>query len=161
MTAIDREHLRILAICHYILGALCFVFGAIPIIYIVIGIAIVTGAVPPQPQGPRGNAPPPPELIGWVFIGSAAVAMLFCWSLAVALVVAGRNLSRQKSWVFCLIVAGGACLYMPLGTILGVFTFIVLMRPSVKAAFGGSHGAASRDGAADEDRSEFDTYHTE
>ena len=29
-----------------------------------------------------------------------------------------------------------AALSMPFGTVLGVFTIIVLMRPSVKAAFG-------------------------
>jgi len=39
--------------------------------------------------------------------------------------------------MFCLIVAGIICIFMPLGTILGVFTIIVLVRPSVKAMFEG------------------------
>jgi len=33
-------------------------------------------------------------------------------------------------------VAGAACLMMPFGTVLGVFTIIVLMRESVKEMFG-------------------------
>jgi hypothetical protein len=32
-------------------------------------------------------------------------------------------------------MAAIACLFMPLGTILGVFTIIVLIRPNVKALF--------------------------
>jgi hypothetical protein len=39
--------------------------------------------------------------------------------------------------MFCLAMAGiEAALCMPLGTVLGIFTIIVLMRPSVKQAFG-------------------------
>ena len=39
-------------------------------------------------------------------------------------------------------VAGLNCLHMPLGTLLGVFTFIVLARPSVQALFEQRSGAA-------------------
>ena len=54
MTRSDRDHLRTLSICHYVLGGLCFVIGCFPMIHLVIGIAIVTGAFPMQPQG-NGN----------------------------------------------------------------------------------------------------------
>jgi hypothetical protein len=37
--------------------------------------------------------------------------------------------------VFCLVVAGVSCLFMPFGTILGVLSLIVLNRPSVKLLF--------------------------
>jgi hypothetical protein len=33
-------------------------------------------------------------------------------------------------------VACVSCVFMPIGTILGVFTILVLSRPSVKSAFG-------------------------
>jgi hypothetical protein len=32
-------------------------------------------------------------------------------------------------------MAGVACLFMPFGTVLGIFTIIVLVRPQVKALF--------------------------
>ena len=37
---------------------------------------------------------------------------------------------------FCVVVAAISCCFTPLGTVLGVFTLIVLFRPSVKALFG-------------------------
>ena len=37
--------------------------------------------------------------------------------------------------MYCLVMAGIECLFMPFGTVLGVFTIIVLMRESVKEMF--------------------------
>jgi hypothetical protein len=39
--------------------------------------------------------------------------------------------------MFCLVMASITCMFMPFGTVLGVFTLIVLMRPSVKPLFEG------------------------
>jgi hypothetical protein len=38
--------------------------------------------------------------------------------------------------MFCLVMGGVECLFMPFGTVLGVFTIIVLMREPVKQLFG-------------------------
>jgi hypothetical protein len=48
LTRTDRDHLRTLAICHYALGGLCFLFGCFPMIHLAIGIAIVTEVIPMQ-----------------------------------------------------------------------------------------------------------------
>jgi hypothetical protein len=131
MTRSDREHLRILAICHYVLGGLCFLVGCFPMIHLAVGVAIVTGAMP----GPPAGAPFPAEFFGWLFIGIASAVIAFYWGLGLALIQAGTCL-RQTRWrTFCIVVAGFACLFQPLGTILGVFTIIVLVRPSVREAF--------------------------
>ena len=55
---------------------------------------------------------------------------------AVLMIMTGLNLQRRKGHTFCQVVAGLTCLSIPLGTILGVFTFIVLNRPEVKVMFG-------------------------
>jgi hypothetical protein len=132
--------------------------GAFPVIYLVIGIVLVTEApnmVPPN--GGQANGPPP-EFIGWLFIGFATFAIVFSWLLAGALIVSGRHLSQRRGRTFCLITAGFCCLGGVLGIVLGVFTFIVLMRPSVRDAFEPS-SADERDerGARDE----HDTYHSD
>jgi hypothetical protein len=49
--------------------------------------------------------------------------------------VAGRSLAARKRYTFCIIVAAISCTFFPLGTALGVFTILVLSRPSVKALF--------------------------
>jgi hypothetical protein len=62
--------------------------------------------------------------------------VLFGWTLVVCVVIAGVSLSHRKRYTFCLVVAGlEAVLCMPFGTILGVFTIIVLLRPGVKTLF--------------------------
>jgi hypothetical protein len=52
------------------------------------------------------------------------------------MIIAGRLLQRQRGYNFCVFVAAVSCIQMPLGTVLGVFTLIVLLRPSVKELFG-------------------------
>ena len=47
----------------------------------------------------------------------------------------GYSLSMRKNYVFCFVIACLTCLKMPLGTILGVFTILVLNRPTVKEMF--------------------------
>ena len=58
------------------------------------------------------------------------------WSFAVVLLFAARYLQEHRRYMFCLIVAGLECVFMPFGTVLGVFTIIVLLRPSVRQLFG-------------------------
>ena len=86
------------------------------------------------------KGPPPPAFIGWLFaiIGGTIIAV--GWIFAGFIATAGRFLAKRRHYLFCLIVAGVECLVMPYGTVLGVFTLMVLMRPSVNALF-----AANRD----------------
>ena len=65
----------------------------------------------------------------------AACCILSGWALAVCVIFAGRYLSRRIHHTFCLIMAGLECMFMPLGTVLGVLTIIVLVKPSVKELF--------------------------
>ena len=39
-------------------------------------------------------------------------------------------------YTFCFVMAALACAFFPFGTILGIFTIVVLVRPGVKEMFG-------------------------
>jgi len=54
---------------------------------------------------------------------------------ALFLTFAGRSLSRRKHYWFAFVVGCIECIFVPFGTILGVFTIIVLSRESVKTLF--------------------------
>jgi hypothetical protein len=56
--------------------------------------------------------------------------------IGVLMIYTGRCLRQHKHYIFCLVMAALMCTNAPLGTILGVFTFIVLLRPEVQAKFG-------------------------
>jgi hypothetical protein len=126
----DLEHLRLLSIFHYVVGGLAALFACFPCIHLTIGIALVSGAMPAGP-GQEG----PPAMVGWFFIAIATAMILVGWSVAIAILVAGKFLSQKSHYMYCLVVAAIECLFMPFGTVLGVFTIIVLIRPSVKPLF--------------------------
>lgn len=137
---VDLGHLKTLAIFHYVWGGLTMLLSCFAIIYIVLGLAALNDpsifAPPPRPGFPAANQqPPPPEFIGYFFIGCGSAVLLLGWVEGILTILSGRGIARQRGRVFSLVMAGINCLSVPLGTTLGVFTFIVLMRPSVQALY--------------------------
>lgn len=128
----DQEHLRILTICNYVFAGLAAFFGCIPILHLTIGILALTGHLPVNKASDF-----PQMLFGLLFTIIGGFLVLSGWTLAICSVLAGRFLARRKHCVFCMIVAGVQCMWVPIGTALGVFTLIVLLRPQVKAMFKG------------------------
>ena len=127
---LDAEHLRLLSIFHYVKGGISAFFACIPIIHLVIGLVMV---VAPHAFGHGRDQPP--AFLGWLFIIIALFVMVLGWTFAALTVMAGRCIARRRHYTFCLIVACLECLSIPLGTVLGVFTILVLNRASVKALF--------------------------
>jgi hypothetical protein len=126
----DQEHLRLLSLFHYICAGILAFLACFPVIHLVLGLVL---ALHPNAFGPGKDQPP--AVIGWVLVAFAGSIILFGWTLAAVLALAGRCLARRKSYNFCMIAAAVGCLFMPFGTVLGVFTIIVLARPSVKELF--------------------------
>lgn len=126
----DQEHLRLLAIFHFVCAGLVALCACIPIIHLALGVMMLFA---PEIFGPGRDQPP--RVIGLLFVLIAGLFIVLGWMLAGLLAWAGRCLLRHKAYTFCLVMAAIACLFMPFGTILGVFTIIVLIRPTVKALF--------------------------
>jgi hypothetical protein len=131
----DEEHLRLLSIFHYIVGAIAALFALFPIIHLIMGIAMILGCF----KDNSGEGPP--VFMGYMFVIMSLAFMFAGWAFAILLIIAGRFLSKRKHYMFCLIVAAIGCIFMPFGTVLGVFTIIVLMQPSVKELFATAKGA--------------------
>lgn len=128
---LDLQHLKALSICHYVLGGLTGLFSSFFLVYVVMGIVLLTS--PSTMSG--GSGSPPPEFMGWLFLLIGSGAVLIGWSFSVLIIIAGRFLALRKHHLFCLIIAGVSCAWAPLRTVLGVFTLIVLLRPSAKELF--------------------------
>jgi hypothetical protein len=131
----DLEHLKLLSIFHYVVGGLTAFFACFPIIHLAMGIVFIVLSTKADASGDA-----PPAFMGWIFVIMSITMILLGWSMATCIIVAGRFLARQNHYMFCLVIAGIECLFMPFGTVLGVFTIIVLMRESVKEAFTDSQG---------------------
>jgi hypothetical protein len=126
-----EEHLRLLSIFHYGCAGMVALCACFPIFHLILGLLIVI-----NPRSLFGEAKDqPPALFGWFFALFSAAIMMAGWTFAALLAWAGRCLQKRKRYLFCLVMACVVCFFMPFGTVLGIFTIIVLVNPAAKALF--------------------------
>ncbi len=128
----DLDHLKLLSIFHYVVGGLTALAACLPLIHVFLGLIFILA---PETFD-NGRSPQfPADLLGWMFVVMGGTFVIAGWMLALVIVLGGRSLARHRNHTFCLVVAALSCLFVPMGTVLGVFTMIVLLRPSVKQIF--------------------------
>ena len=125
----DQQHLDLLGIFHYVVAGISALFSLIPVIHLAMGLAMVTGHFPHTPGEPD------PAMFGWIFVAIGAALILFGLAFSALLAYAGRCLRQRRRYTFCLVMAAISCAFMPFGTVLGIFTLVVLTRPSAKSLF--------------------------
>ncbi|HEV7646399.1 MAG TPA: hypothetical protein VGO50_20865 [Pyrinomonadaceae bacterium] len=128
----NLKYLRYLSIGNYVYAPLLALCALFPVLHLTIGIAIVTEAL----SGTNKPKALPAVLVGWFFIGVSSFIILSGMALAVCNALAGRFIKQHKRYVFCFAIAIVNCMFPPIGTMLGVFTILVLMREPVKQLFG-------------------------
>lgn len=128
MTAKDQEDLRLLSIFHYIVGGLASFFACLPLIHMGIGLFFILAPEQIAPQ----NGEAPPEFFGWLFFLLGLGFFLVGQVLAIGVILSGRFIARRKYYLYSFIVACLECAFFPFGTVLGVFTIIVLSRDTVR-----------------------------
>lgn len=139
----DLEHLNVLAILHYVLAGLTALTAMLPMLYVALGFAMLAGGAPG-------------EIALMVIAIGGGLAVLLLGS-AVLVALCGYYLHKRKARTFCFVVAAINCTQMPLGTVLGIFTILVLSRDSVQELF--AAGGRCRDPEDDDhppDRDHFD-----
>ena len=128
----DTEQLKLLAIFHYVvagLGALCSFF---PLLYATIGVIFIFAA---RHGTARLGEDLPPEFLGWTFAVLGSLLFLMGIAMAICILIAGRSFALRKRYSFAFVMACIECLFIPFGTILGVFTIVVLSREPVRGLF--------------------------
>lgn len=127
---IDDEHLRLLRIGWFISAAANLMFVFIGAIYAFMGgmIAFTESSET--------------RVMGMIFLAGGGLFILLAIGLTAMKALTAQSLLHRKRRVLCLITAGISCLGIPWNTTLGVFTLMVLMRPSVIAQFEGAAATA-------------------
>ena len=128
---VDEDHLNLLAIFHFVIAAFT-VFG---ILFLVAHFTVMHFIFtnPAVWRDQRGG--PPPAAIFGIFIVFYIIAGAIMVVIGILNVMSGFFLRERKNRMFSLVVAGINCLHFPFGTILGVFTFVVLFRESVRMLY--------------------------
>ncbi len=91
--------------------------------------------VAPTPSTAPAHFPGLPKEAMAIMITFYAIFGLLACAMAAANFMSARYIKKRKNKTFSIVVAAINCLQMPFGTILGVFTIIVLMRPSVQSGY--------------------------
>jgi hypothetical protein len=133
----DAEHIKLLVIFHYVMAGLMALAACVPIIHLMMGLGMVSGKFPMPPPSSTGPSVPDMSWMGWFFIVIAVLFILLGWAMAGMAFLSGKFLSERRNPTFVFVTACIMCLNVPLGTALGIFTIIVMQRPSVKALFDG------------------------
>ena len=126
----DDQHLKLLSIFHYIVGGIMALFSLFPIFHLVFGIVMIV-----SPDTFESGGEGPPAFIGWLFALIGGTIILVGLVLATCVILAGRFLSLRRHYTYCFVIACIQCLFIPFGTVLGVFTIIVLIREPAKESF--------------------------
>jgi hypothetical protein len=130
---VDAEHLKLLAIFHFIIAGL----AVVGIVFLMLHYLILSTVFSdPNLWVSQKHAPPFPKdffkLFIWFYI-----FMGFVLATAGTLnLLSGIFLRRRKHRIFSIIVGGLNGLQIPFGTILGIMTIIVLSRDSVRRIYG-------------------------
>ena len=127
----DEEHLRLLATFHYVVAVIGAIFACFPLIHVAIGVMMI---VDPASMSGGQNAAPP-RAFGYFFAVIGSLFVLMGWAAAVCTFVSGRYLARRRKRMFSFVVAALLCMFIPFGTVLGIFTIIVLSRDSVQRLY--------------------------
>lgn len=127
----DVNDLELLVTFHFVGAALAF----LALLFLLVHFAMfhTIFANPKMWEGQKGG-PPPAEFFAifkwfYLFFGFWLVAS------GVLNVISGLCLRSRKRRTFSMVVAGFNCVHIPLGTVLGIFTIIVLQRESVRELY--------------------------
>ena len=127
MSNTDRDTLHIISIFHYIMAGIIALISCIPLVYLALGVTMTVGGV--------SENVPFLGIVGAALSAVIGLVILVGWGLAVLVFLAGKNLDRQTKYQVCLFGAGVLCIFLPIGTILGVFTMVTLQSDSVRELF--------------------------
>jgi hypothetical protein len=135
----DKDHVLLLSIFYFILAGL----GVLYLVFLVFHYAMMHAVFSnphmwDQMKDKNGNPVQMPfnptdffKIFVWfyVFMGAWGIVSI------ILNLVAGLKLRQWQSRTFVLVVAGFNCINIPLGTVLGVFTIVILTRESMRSRF--------------------------
>lgn len=128
----DAYHLKLLAVFHYVFGGLAVLgLGFLALHY---GLFSLIANNPEALKNQNKGGPSPQEVFA-IFKLIYLVMGVPLSTTAVLNFISARCIQLRRARTFSLAVGCFDCLCIPFGTVLGVFTLIVLLRDSAKRLY--------------------------
>lgn len=130
----DSEQINLLSVFHFVVAGLSLFAIAFLFLHYLIMSTVFSN--PALVKGANGNFPPKEfmQILIWFYVFMGVIFTIACG----ANILSGVFLRQRKHRTFSIVVAGLNCLQIPVGTTLGVFTIMVLLRSSVRQSYEGS-----------------------
>lgn len=136
----DESHLHLLSVFHFVMGGIYTLgIGFVGMHFFFMRMIMM------MPQSPRASpsigipaSPPPPVMppeIMNIMIVFYIVAGLLITGMATMNIFSGIWIRKRIQHSLTFVVAAINCAFFPFGTVLGVFTIIVLSRMNVKMTY--------------------------
>lgn len=151
--SLDEQHLRVLSVLYFAYGGKAGFLALAVLLLPVAGWLVPPPGtawmswpwgdpvVPGWPWSDPAAAPgwpwgePAATLVGCLFMAIGAWLFLVFATMAALRITTGLALRRHRHRTLCLTGAALTTLQVPIGTILGIATLVVLLRPSVEQLF--------------------------
>lgn len=121
-----ETYLDILAVFHYVNGALSALVGFAVLTFLGIGLGAATE------WGDNWEMEPGCSIGAIIFL-----VLVFVGGYAILNILTGRALQTRNHYVLSLVTSALNCLNMPFGTLLGIFTLVLLSDGQVRDIFRG------------------------
>jgi hypothetical protein len=135
----DAEHLKLLSIFHFILAAL----GLFGIAFLALHFAVMRAIFMNPEMWKNEKSGPPPEIFLKLLMWGYAFGLVVILTGGVLNLLSGVFIRKRRHRMFSIIIGGLNCLHVPFGTLLGVFTILILSRESVRKTYEVSGGNSS------------------
>ena len=123
------RNLSTLSILHYVYGILVCLLGAAMLVFIFVGMMMQSDLVQQEND-------PPPMAVGTFFQCLGWFLFALVELMGILIMLSGRWIAKRRNRNASLVIAGFCCLNFPLGTALGIYTFVVLLNEEVKQSYG-------------------------
>jgi hypothetical protein len=137
---VDEEHLKMLSIGYVVSGCMSALFSLMGLLYAGMGVMVFSLGSAQAKDAAKSSQGPPVEM-AWFFGVFGLIMFLVLVAVALCKFKAAHCIKKRTGRTFCMVIAAISCFGIPYGTLLGVFTFMVLSRPSVAKLFDPSPAA--------------------
>ena len=115
-------------------------FSLMGLLYAGMGVMVFTLGASEAKDAAKPSQGPPVEM-AWFFGVFGLIMFFILVAIALCKFKAAHCIKKRTGRTFCMVIAAISCFGFPYGTLLGVFSFMVLLRPSVAKLFDSSPAA--------------------